>query len=133
MYQSVTLCGNVGRDPEIRSLPSGSTVANFSVATKRTWKKDGERHEATEWHSVVAYGPLANVVGQYVTKGMLVLISGRIETRSWEKNGEKKYKTEIVAEELKMLTPRNVRQEPKPDAGKSWPDDAPGEDDDPAF
>lgn len=130
MYQNVTLVGNVGRDPEIRSLPSGSPVANFSVATSRTWKKDGERQEATEWHNVVAYGKLAEIVGQYVTRGQMVVISGRIETRSWEKDGEKKYKTEIIAEELRMIGRGSRRQEPKPDAGKSWPDDEPGEGDD---
>ena len=100
----VILVGNLGSDPEIKATSNGSSLANFSVATSERWTKDGERHEKTEWHRVTAFGKLAEIVGQYVTKGSKVYIEGKIQTRSWETDsGEKRYATEIIARDLQML------------------------------
>lgn len=95
----VTLYGNLVRDPEMRALPSGQQVASFSVATNRTFKnKDGRKQEQTEYHNVVAFGRQAEVIGQYMKKGKPLLVEGRLQTRSWEKDGKKNYRTEIVLE-----------------------------------
>ena len=97
------LYGNLTRDPEIRALPSGQQVASFSIATNRTYKnKDGEKQDATEFHNVVAFGRLADLIGQYMKKGRPIFVEGRIQTRSWESNGEKKYRTEIVVENFQF-------------------------------
>jgi single-strand DNA-binding protein len=106
MVNKVILVGNLGRDPEVRSLPSGQPVASFSVATSRRYKdRDGQRQEQTEWHNVVCFGKQAEIAGQYLTKGKQVFIEGRIQTRSWDdkNSGEKKYKTEIICENFQML------------------------------
>ncbi len=95
MVNKVILVGNLGRDPEVRSLPNGNPVASFSVATSRRFKdRDGNRQEQTEWHNVVCYGRQAEIAGQYLTKGKQVFVEGRIQTRSWDdkSTGEKKYK-----------------------------------------
>ena len=99
------LIGNLGDAPEIRYLPSGQGVANFSIATNRTWTdREGNRQERTEWHNIVAWGKLAEICEKYLKKGDAVYIEGRIETRSWEdKSGQKRYTTEIVAQEMTML------------------------------
>ena len=102
----VILVGNLGRDPEVRSLPSGQPIASFSVATSRRFKdRDGQRQEQTEWHNIVCFGKQAEIAAQYLTKGKQIFVEGRIQTRSWDdKNtGEKKYKTEIVCENFQML------------------------------
>ena len=102
MYLNKTLIiGNLTRDPELRSLPSGVKVCSFSVATNRVWKdKNGARQESTDYHNVVTFGRSAETVAQYMKKGSSILVEGRIQTRSWEdkNSGEKKYRTEIVAE-----------------------------------
>ena len=106
---SAAIIGNVGKDPEVRHTQSGTAVANLSVATSETWfdKAKGEKQEKTEWHRVVAWGKLAEVVEKYVKKGRQIYIQGRIETRAWEDNsGNKKYTTEIVAKEILLLGPR---------------------------
>ena len=106
MVNKVILVGNLGRDPEIRSLPSGQPVANFSLATSRRWKdRDGNRQEKTEWHNIVCYGKQAEIAGQYLTKGKQIFVEGRIETRSWDdkQTGEKKYRTEIICDNFQML------------------------------
>lgn len=106
MVNKVILVGNLGRDPEVRSLPSGQPVAQFSVATSRRFKdRDGQRQEQTEWHNVVCFGKQAEIAAQYLTKGKQIFVEGRIQTRSWDdKNtGEKKYRTEIVCENFQML------------------------------
>ena len=106
MVNKVILVGNLGRDPEVRSLPSGQPVASFSVATSRRFKdRDGQRQEQTEWHNVVCFGKQAEIAAQYLTKGKQIFVEGRIQTRSWDdKNtGEKKYRTEIVCENFQML------------------------------
>jgi single-strand DNA-binding protein len=106
MVNKVILVGNLGRDPEIRSLPSGQPVANFSLATSRRWKdREGNRQEKTEWHNIVCYGKQAEIAGQYLTKGKQIFVEGRIETRSWDdkQTGEKKYRTEIICDNFQML------------------------------
>jgi single-strand DNA-binding protein len=99
------LIGNLGKDPEIRSTTSGQRVANFSLATSRSWTgQDGQRQEKTEWHSIVVWGKLVDICEKYLQKGKQVYIEGRIETRSWQdKEGQTKYKTEIVCEQMTML------------------------------
>lgn len=107
MVNKVILIGNLGRDPEMRSLPSGQPVATFSLATNRRWKdREGQRQEQTEWHNIVVFGRQAEVAGQYLTKGKQIYVEGRIQTRSWDdkQSGEKKYRTEIVCENFQMLS-----------------------------
>jgi single-strand DNA-binding protein len=95
--------GNLTRDPEIRSLPSGIKVTSFSVATNRVWKdKDGAKQENAEFHNIVVFGRQAETSAQYLKKGSSVLIEGRIQTRSWEADGQKKYRTEIVADRVQF-------------------------------
>lgn len=100
MYiNKATIYGNLTRDPEVRALPSGQQVATFSVATNRVYKdKDKNRKEASEFHNVVAFGRLAEIIGQYMKKGRPIYIEGRLQTRSWEADGHKNYRTEIVAD-----------------------------------
>lgn len=106
MLNKVFLVGNLGRDPEVRSTPSGQPVASFSVATSRKWRdRDGNRQEQTEWHNVVCWGKQAEIAGQYLQKGKQVFIEGRLQTRSWDdkNSGEKRYRTEIICENFQML------------------------------
>ncbi len=110
MVNKVILIGNLGRDPEVRSTPSGQTVASFSLATNRKWRdRDGNRQEQTEWHSVVCWGRQAEVAGQYLTRGKKIYVEGRLQTSSWEdrQSGEKKYRTEIICENFQMLGGRD--------------------------
>lgn len=99
------LIGNLTRDPEMRQIPGGSTVANFGIATNFTWKdQQGQKQEKTEFHNIVVWGKLAEIAGQYLRKGMKVFIEGRIQTREWQgEDGIKRYRTEIVAENFIML------------------------------
>ncbi len=101
----VILVGNLGRDPEMRYLPSGSAVANFSIATSEMWqdKESGEKREKTEWHRIVAFGRLGEICGEYLSKGRQVYIEGKLQTRSWEKDGVTRYTTEIIASAMQML------------------------------
>lgn len=93
------LYGNLTRDPEVRALPSGQQVATFGLATNRTYKnKEGQQQEQTEFHNIVAFGRTAEVMGQYLKKGRPVFVEGRIQTRSWEADGKKNYRTEIVVD-----------------------------------
>ncbi len=96
--------GNLTRDPELKSLPSGMQVASFSVATNRVWKKDGQKQESVDFHNIVVFGRQAELVAQYLKKGSGVFIEGRIQTRSWDDktSGEKKYRTEVVAERVQF-------------------------------
>ncbi len=95
--------GNLTRDPEKKALPNGSSVCSFSVATNRTYNdKDGKKQEQTEYHNVVAFGKLADIMGQYLQKGRPVYIEGRITTRSWDKDGQKQYRTEIIADNFQF-------------------------------
>lgn len=106
MVNKVILVGNLGRDPEVRSTPSGQPVATFSLATNRKWKdQSGTRQEETEWHNVVCWGRQAEIAGQYLTKGKQVYVEGRLQTRSWDdkQSGEKKYRTEVICQNFQML------------------------------
>lgn len=110
MLNKVFLIGNLGRDPELRSIPSGQSVATFSLATTRRWKdRDGNRQEETEWHNIVCWGRQAEVAGQYLQKGRQIHVEGRIQTRSWDDrtSGEKKYRTEIICDNFQMLGKRD--------------------------
>lgn len=103
----VTLIGHVGRDPEMRNTASGAAVTSFTVATNRVSRAgDGSTQEETEWHPVVAWDKLAETCNQYLRKGSKVYIEGRLQTRSWEQDGQKRYKTEIIAYEMIMLDSR---------------------------
>lgn len=104
MYiNKVFLYGNLTRDPELRALPSGQQVASFALATNRTYtNKEGQKQEATEFHNIVAFGRQAEVIGQYLKKGRAAFVEGRIQTRSWEKDGQKQYRTEVVIESFQF-------------------------------
>jgi len=100
----VILIGHLGRDPEVRTIESGTKVARFSLATTETFKdRNGERKEQTEWHNIVCWRNLADIAEQYLNKGKLIYVEGRLRTRSWEDNGIKKYTTEIQADTFTML------------------------------
>lgn len=104
MYLNKALIiGNLTRDPELKSLPSGTQVTTFGVATNRVWKdKDGQKQEDTEFHNIVVFGRQAETTAQYLRKGSSVLVEGRLQTRSWESEGQKKYRTEIVADRVQF-------------------------------
>ncbi|HXI14586.1 MAG TPA: single-stranded DNA-binding protein [Thermoanaerobaculia bacterium] len=105
----VILIGRLGKDPEVRSTPSGATLARFSIATDEKFTdKSGEKQERTEWHNIVAWSKLAEICGQYLKKGKLVYIEGSLRTDSWDdkESGVKKYKTEIIAQTMQMLDRR---------------------------
>jgi single-strand DNA-binding protein len=104
----VLVIGNVGRDPEMRYIPSGKPVTSFSVAATRSWtNSDGERREETEWFNVVAWGNLAEICKQHIRKGQQVYVEGRLQTRSWEDHeGKKRFRTELVANEMILLGDR---------------------------
>lgn len=102
----VILVGNLGNDPDIRYTAGGAAVANISVATAESWKdkNSGEQQERTEWHRIVFFGRLAEIVGEYLRKGSQVYVEGRLQTRKWQdKEGHDRYTTEIVANEMQML------------------------------
>ena len=106
----VILIGNLGADPETRAMPSGTTVANLRVATSESWrdKQTGEQQERTEWHRVALFGRLAEIAGEYLRKGSQVYIEGSLRTRKWQdKQGNERYSTEIVGNELQMLGGRS--------------------------
>jgi single-strand DNA-binding protein len=97
------LFGNLTRDPELRALPSGMNVCNFSIATNRVYRdRDGKKQEQTDFHNVVVFGRQADTVNQYLKKGSSCYVEGRMQTRSWEQNGEKKYRTEVVADSVQF-------------------------------
>ena len=104
MYlNKVMLFGNLTRDPELRALPSGMNVCSFSIATNRVYiGKDGKKQEQTDFHNVVVFGRQADTVNQYLKKGSSALVEGRLQTRSWEKDGQKQYRTEVIAERVQF-------------------------------
>lgn len=115
----VIIVGNLGRDPEIRYMPSGDAVANISVATTDKWKdkQSGEQKEATEWHNISFFGKLAEIAGEYLKKGSQVYIEGKLQTRKYtDKDGVEKYATSIKAETLQMLGGRQDGQQQAPRA-----------------
>ena len=108
MVNRVILVGRLGRDPEMRHTGSGTPVTNFSVATNETWNaQNGERQERTEWHNIVTWNKLAEICNEYLSKGQLVYIEGRLQTRSWEgQDGQRRYRTEVVANDVLFLDRR---------------------------
>jgi single-strand DNA-binding protein len=113
----VIIVGNLGRDPEVRYTPNGDSITNVTIATTDTWKDKatGEKKEATEWHRVVFFGKLAEIAGQYLKKGRQVYVEGALRTRKWQdKEGQERYTTEIVANEMKMLGSREGMSDAPP-------------------
>jgi single-strand DNA-binding protein len=137
----VILIGNLGKDPEIRTTPQGTSLARFSLATTTAWKDaSGAKQERTEWHEIVAWEKLAQICGEYLHKGKMVYVEGSLQTRSWDdQNGQKRYKTEIKASNVVMLSrredgaragaggpAREVAEAPEPaPAGVGYDDDVP--------
>jgi single-strand DNA-binding protein len=138
----VILVGNLGKDPEVRYMPSGSAAANVTLATSESWKdkQTGEQKERTEWHNIVFFGRLAEIAGEYLKKGSQIYVEGSLRTRKWQdKNGNDRYTTEIVANEMQMLgsrggggggggysqDPGNVPASSSSGAGMDFDDDIP--------
>jgi single-strand DNA-binding protein len=122
----VILVGHLGQDPEVKYMPSGSAVANVSIATTESWKdkNSGEKQDRTVWHRVVFFARLAEIVGEYLRKGSQVYVEGRLQTRKWQdKSGQDRYTTEIVASEMQMLGGRGGSSSGSADF--SSPDEAP--------
>lgn len=128
----VQLIGNLGKDPELKYTPSGVAVATFSIATSESWKdQEGNQQEKTEWHNIVAWRKLAEICGEYLKKGKKVYLEGKLQTRNYEKDGVKRYVTEIVADQLIMLdgggggkpTNNNAGSEAAPAAHNDAPKD----------
>ena len=115
------LVGNLGRDPELRHTPNGQAVVNFTLATSENWTdKSGERQERTEWHRIVVWGKTAEMCNQYLSKGRTVYVEGRIQTREWEdKDGNKRYTTEINASTVNFIGPRTGGGSDGGDGGSS--------------
>lgn len=125
----VILIGNLGKDPDVRYMPSGEAVTNITLATTDTWKdkSSGEKKEATEWHRVVFYRKLAEIAGQYLKKGSQVYVEGSLKTRKWtDKEGQERYTTEIVADEMRMLGSRQGSGDVNESAPRERPANAPG-------
>jgi single-strand DNA-binding protein len=133
----VILVGNLGRDAEVKVTPSGQSVASFSIATTETWTKDGEKKEKTEWHRIVLWGRQADTLQPYLTKGKQIYVEGRLETRQWEKDGQKHYTTEVKADRIVLLSGggRGADRGDRGDVGYADPlkDPAPITDDDIPF
>jgi len=113
----VILVGNLGRDPEVKFMPNGDAVCNFSIATTESWKdKQGAKQEKTEWHNIVIYRKLAEIAGEYLKKGRPVYIEGRLQTRKWQdKDGNDRYTTEIIADSMQMLGGREGGNDDRPE------------------
>ena len=132
----VLLIGNLGADPELSYTPSGTAKTTMRLATHEVWtNRDGEKGERTEWHRVIAWGRLAEICGQYLSKGRQIFIEGRIQTRSWEdRDGNKRWTTEIVASAMQMLgSPRDATTQPEIPAAGPATADLPEPDDDIPF
>lgn len=135
----VIIIGNLGQKPELKFLPNGTACGNLSVATSEKWEKDGNKQEKTEWHRVVTYGKLAENCAQYLDKGRSVYVEGKLQTRSWDdkSTGEKRYMTEIVAQNVTFLgggkSDGESRPAPRPAARPAADDFAPPPDDDVPF
>ena len=118
----VIIVGRLGADPETKQVGAGGTVARLSVATSENWvDKEGQKQERTEWHRIVVWGKLAEICGRHLAKGRQVYVEGRLQTRSWEDNGQKKYSTEIVANTVQFLGGPNERAESGASAGGYQP------------
>lgn len=123
----VILVGNLGAKPELKYLPSGAAVCEMRIATNESYTKDGQKHEKVEWHRVKAWGKTGENCAQYLDKGRAVYVEGRLETRSWDKDGEKRYATEIVAHTVQFLggdSKSGKSKSPPPpkdgDSGDDW-------------
>ena len=133
----VILIGRLGKDPESKQLPSGNTVTDLVLATSETWrdKQTGEKQEKTTWHNVTFFGKVAEIAAQYLTKGSKVYVEGSIENQTWEKDGEKKYKTIVKGRELQFLDSKGAsdnapqqavpQAKPKDGMAESFDDDIP--------
>lgn len=135
----VMLIGNLGKDPEVRFTASGQAVASFSLATSEKFKgKSGEMEERTEWHNITLWGKLAEIAGEYLSKGKTVYIEGRLQTRKWQdKNGNDRYTTDIVGDRMQMLSAKGERSggesSSSPKSGGSSYEEPPFQDDDIPF
>ena len=110
----VILIGRLGSDPEVRYTQSGTAVCNFDLATSEQWTKDGEKQERVEWHRIVAWSKRAEICGEYLSKGSNVYVEGKLQTRKWEdKDGNTRYMTEIVANNIQFLDRKNEHREPQ--------------------
>lgn len=132
----VQLIGALGKDPEMRYTPEGKAIANLTIATSEVWKaKDGQKAEKTEWHRIVAFNKLAEIIGEYLKKGSKVYFEGKLQTRKWQgKDGKDNYTTEVVADKMEMLGGKPAQEEPQLDYRPHAeqlppPDDAPPFDD----
>ncbi len=124
----VILIGNLGRDPEVRRLENGAIVASFPIATSETYtdRTTGERKDNTDWHNIVVWRGLAEVVEKYVRKGQKIYVEGKLKTRSWtDQSGATRYTTEVVADELTILTPRNDQERPVNPTTPPYPTEEP--------
>lgn len=119
----VQLIGNLGRDPEVRYMPNGEAVCNFSIATTDRWKnKDGQPQERTEWHNIVIYRKLAEIAGEYLKKGRPVYLEGRLQTRKWQdKDNNDRYTTEIICDQMQMLGSREGGSDSDGGSGNAAP------------
>lgn len=111
----VQIIGHLGADPDMRYMPSGKPVASIRIATSETWKdkESGDKKERTEWHSIAAFDKLAEIMGQYLRKGALVYVSGKLQTRKWQdKDGKDRYTTEIIASQMQMLGGKPLTDRP---------------------
>jgi len=123
MVNKAILIGRLGGDPEVRYTPDGLMITNFNLATDEMRKdKNGERIQKTEWHRIVTFGKLAEIGGKYLSKGKLIFVEGRIQTRSWEdKDGNKRYTTEIIASNMRMLEAKGATKAEDSAAGDTLP------------
>lgn len=121
MYiNKVTLIGNLTRNPELKALPSGMSVANFSIATNRSWKdKEGTKQEDVQYHNCVVFGKQAETINQYVKKGDQLFVEGRLQTRTWEKDGDKRYATEVMVENFQFGQKAKQSEAPKVETSKT--------------
>jgi single-strand DNA-binding protein len=134
----VIIVGTLGQDPELKFMNNGNAVVNFSVATSEKWKdkNTGEKKELTEWHRACIFGKLAEIAGQYLKKGSKVYLEGKLQTRKWEKDGQDRYTTEIIANQMQMLDSKGQQDSggfqsnsdtpaPKPQGGDDFDDSVP--------
>ncbi len=120
MVNIVVLVGNLGKDPEVRHTTNGNAVANFSIATSEKWGDGSNLQERTTWHNIVVWGKQAESCGKYLSKGKKVFIQGRIQVREYEHEGKTRYITEIVARDVKFLTPRNEAEPHQESIPEPW-------------
>jgi single-strand DNA-binding protein len=116
MLNKVMLIGRLGKDPDLKAIPDGTPIARFSLATQRHWRDElGEKHSETEWHQILAWGKLAEIVAQYMRKGLLIYVEGRLQTHSWKEGDVKHYRTEVVAEQAWLLGWKDETEETEHD------------------